>query len=65
MNLAFALPLLPNAAGFLALPILSFLSRLGLHIAVILSAVASLAITFSYYRLALHNATKFLAWGWT
>ncbi|MGQ9781324.1 MAG: hypothetical protein ACUVQ8_03595 [Nitrososphaeria archaeon] len=55
--------MLPNAVSLLALPMIAFLPRFDLPIAVTLSAAVSFAIAFLSYRVALQNEEKFLAKG--
>ena len=57
------LPLLPNGAHLLALPMIESLPRLDLSIAVMISAVISFVLTYLFYRIALQNAKDFLAKG--
>jgi len=54
------LPLLPNGAHLLALPMIVSLPRFSLPIAVMISAMISFVITLLFYRVALQNAKQLL-----
>jgi membrane protein DedA with SNARE-associated domain len=54
------LPLFPNGAHLIGLSMIASLPRLSLPIAVLISAIISLAIVFLSYRIALRSAKEFL-----